>query len=76
MIPQPPQPTKQDFRQRTFAGLDAFDPRVTKVCVTGISTLLEPNTAASATTEFAGFLDRAALGASLAAYRGCTCRRP
>ena len=31
--------------------------------VTGISTVLEPSTAMSATTVFAGFLDTAALGA-------------
>ena len=34
-----------------------------KVCVTGISTFLEPSSAASTTTEFAGFVDRTALGA-------------
>ena len=34
-----------------------------KVCVAGISTLIEPSTAASATTEFAGFLDTSARGA-------------
>ena len=44
-----------------------------KFCVAGISALLEPGTAASATTEFAEFLDRATLGASVAAHRGCTC---
>ena len=44
-----------------------------KVCVADISALVEPSTTASATTEFAGFLDSAALGAALGAYRGCTC---
>ena len=34
-----------------------------EVCVAGISTVLKPSTAASATTEFAGFLDAAALRA-------------
>ena len=34
-----------------------------EVCVAGISTVLEPSTAISATTEFAGFLDAATLGA-------------
>ena len=34
-----------------------------KVGVPGISTLLEPSTAATATTEFAGFRDNAAFGA-------------
>ena len=45
-----------------------------KVFVASISALIEPSTAASATTEFAGFLDSAALRTTLAAYRGCTCR--
>ena len=34
---------------------------MTKVRVTGVSAVLEPSTIASATTEFAGFLDTAAL---------------
>ena len=34
-----------------------------EVCVAGISTVLEPSTTIGATTEFAGFLDAAALGA-------------
>ena len=50
-----------------------------EVCVAGISTVLEPRTAASTTTEFAGFLDADALGtrvaAYLAAYCGCARRR-
>ena len=50
-----------------------------EVWVTGISAVLEPSTAASATTEFAGFLDTATLGtrvaAYLAAYCGCARRR-
>ena len=41
----------------TCAGLQAFEPRVTIVCVAGISTFLEPSTTASATTEQARFLD-------------------
>ena len=32
------------------------------LCVTGISTILEPSTAASTTAPFAGFLGTAALG--------------
>ena len=47
-----------------------------EVGVPTLSTVLEPSTAASATTEFAGFLDRTALGATLIAYWGCGCRRP
>ena len=50
-----------------------------EVCVAGISAVLEPSTAMSATTEFAGFLDNAALGTRVApylgAYRGCAGRR-
>ena len=37
------------------------------VCVADISALLEPSTAASATTEFAGFLGRATLATKLVA---------
>ena len=59
-------------QQLTFACLDALVPRVIKLCVAGISTVLEPSTIASATTEFAGFLGSTALGtpAAAAAYRG------
>ena len=52
-----------DFNGRTFAGLDTFDPCMIEVCAVSISTLLESNTATRATTEFAGFLERATLGA-------------
>ena len=38
-----------------------------KVGVTEVSTFLEPSTAASTTTEFAGFLGNTALGASFTA---------
>ena len=63
----------KDCWQRTFAGLYALDPCVIEVCVPGISTLLEPSTAASATAEFAGFLDSRARGAPApAACRGET----
>ena len=55
--------------QLTFAGMKAFKPRVIEVGVAFISTLLEPSTATSATTEFAGSLD----GAALEAY-GTECR--
>ena len=40
---------------------------MTKLCIPGISALVEPSTAASATTAFAGFLDSAALGTPFAA---------
>ena len=65
----------------TFACLHAIGPSVINILAAEASTVLEPSTAASATTEFAGFLDTAALGtqfaAYLAAYRGCArrCRR-
>lgn len=61
--------------ERTFAGLDALGPCVIKLCAAGIPTLIEPSATTSATAEFAGFLNGAALGAALTAYRGCTCRR-
>ena len=42
-----------------------------KVGVTSVSAFLEPSTAASATTELAGLLETAALGAPFTAvYRG------
>ena len=39
----------------TFAGLDALEPCVIKLRVAGISTVLEPTAAASATRRFTGF---------------------
>ena len=51
------------FREQTFAGIDALTPRVIEIRVAEIATLLEPSTATSATTELAGSLDGAALGA-------------
>ena len=51
-----------DFQSlTTFAGLNALDPCMTKVRVAGVSTVLEPSTVTSTTTEFAGFLENAAL---------------
>ena len=48
----------------TFAGLHALRPLVHSVSVAGTSpTVLKPSTARSATTDSAGFLERAALGA-------------
>ena len=68
-----------DSKKLTFTGLNALDPCMIEVWVASISTVLEPSTAASATTEFAGFFDTAALGARvaayLAAYLGCARRR-
>ena len=49
--------------EHTFAGLDALEPRVVEVRVTGISAVLEPSTTANTTAEFTGFLVFAALGA-------------
>ena len=54
-------------RDLTFAGLQAFEPRVFDI--TAASTVIEPSTARSTTTEFAGFLD----GVTLRAY-GADCR--
>ena len=54
-------------RELTFTGLNPLDPSMIEVCVTGISTVLEPSTAASATAAFTGFLDSAALGTAFAA---------
>ena len=51
-----------------FACLNALGPCMINRRVAGISTVLEPSTAASATTEFAGFLDTATLGTRVAAY--------
>ena len=47
----------------TFAGLHALRPHVINVSVAGTSAVLEPRTARSATTDSAGFLERAALWA-------------
>ena len=49
--------------QFTFAGLHAFRPTVMEFFVANSSTILEPSTAGSATTDYAGFLERATLGA-------------
>ena len=51
----------------TLAGLDALEPRVIEVRVAGISAVLVPSTTANTTTEFAGFLVFAALGAHMSA---------
>ena len=49
--------------QLTCTSLNAFGPCVIEICVNDISAFLEPSSAASATAEFTGFLDSAALGA-------------
>ena len=50
----------------TFAGTQAFDPRVLKnVCVAASSTHLKPSATGSATTDSARFLERATLWAHL-----------
>ena len=48
-------------RDLTFAGLQAFGPRVLEV--TAVSTVFEPSAARSATTGSTGFFERAALRA-------------
>ena len=48
----------------TFAGRHALKPFVTNIFVAGTSAVLKPSTARSATTASAGFLERAAVGAS------------
>ena len=45
----------------TFASLHALKPPVINVSVASTSTVLKPSTARSATTDSAGFLERAAL---------------
>ena len=45
----------------TFAGLRTLKPAVISVSVDGTSTVLKPSTARSATTDSAGFPERAAL---------------
>ena len=47
----------------TFAGLGTIEPHVFNVPVTGASAVLVPRTARSATTNFAGFSELAALWA-------------
>ena len=47
----------------TFASLHALKPAVINVYVSVTSAVLEPSTARSATTDSAGFLERAALWA-------------
>ena len=66
-----------DFQSlTTFAGLNALDPCMTKVRVAGVSAVLEPSTVTSTTTEFAGFLENAALWTPfIDAYHECTRRR-
>ena len=61
-----------------FAGLNSFIPRVLKLRVTFIATVLEPSTATSTTTAFAGSLDINTLGANgtdsrYGCHRGCWC---
>ena len=47
----------------TFASLDALKPVVINISLADTSTVLIPSTARSATTDSAGFLERAALWA-------------
>ena len=55
---------------RTVAGLDTLEPSVIKLRVAGNATLLDPNTAGSATGAFAGSFVRATLGTYVADHRG------
>ena len=57
---------------KAFTGPDALDPCVIKLA--DIPAVLEPSTAASTTTDFAGFLECAALGALVHIVQGCSCR--
>ena len=66
--------------RKIFADLNALGPCVIKLCVTVISAVLEPSTAASTTAAFAGFLASAALGTAVGAcyrelprHRRCFC---
>ena len=45
----------------TFAGLQSLQPHVVSVSVASASAVLIPSTARGATTDFAGFRERAAL---------------
>ena len=58
-----------------FAGLHALVPSVLKSCVTSISTVFEPRTAASTATSFPGFRTGAAFGAhgTHGRRRSCWC---
>ena len=47
----------------TFAGLQPFKPLVLHISVASSSAVLVPSTAGCATTDSAGFLERATLGA-------------
>ena len=58
-------------QELTFAGPDALDPCVIKLA--DITAVLEPSTARSTTTEFAGFLECAAFGALVHIFQGCSC---
>ena len=60
---QPSQISKSLCRAQTFAGLDAINPRVIKLRVAEIATFVDPSPPINATTELAGSLDGAALGA-------------
>ena len=52
-----------DSRELTFAGTQAFDPRVPNVGVTTTSTHLKPSATGSAATDSTRFLEGATLGA-------------
>ena len=54
----------------TFAGFNALKPPVVSVSVASTSAILIPSTTRSATTDSAGFLERAALWARHLVGRG------
>ena len=54
----------------TFAGIKTLRPHVTGVFVASISAILIPSTTRSATTDSAGFLERATLWAHLIGFIG------
>ena len=69
-------------RELTFARLDALSPRVIEIGVAGISTFIEPSTAASTAAGLAGFRKGATLATRTrgissrsSACRGIFCER-
>ena len=60
---QSPLGITQDLHGLTFAGCESLQPPVISVSVASTSAAFIPSAARSTTTEFAGFLERAALWA-------------
>ena len=57
----------------TFAGLESLKPPVINISIARTSTVLEPSTTRSATTDSAGFSERAALWAHTLSWRDVHC---